>query len=77
MNKEAVIKYLENKFIKHGYVKKGCVIVEYFPRKIVEDLLKDGAIELQNTIIPTIILSELRRKQILETGEALWMNVTK
>lgn len=76
MDKYFIIQYLENKYINQGYVKNGGVVADYFPREILDELLIEGIIEIQNSIIPTIVLSSEKRKEILREKVLLWKTVT-
>ncbi|WP_342476500.1 hypothetical protein NYE24_19750 [Paenibacillus sp. FSL H7-0350] len=77
MKKEEAIKHLEKRFIRQGFIKNGCIIADYFPEKIVKELLEEGVIEIKNSVIPTIVLSEKNRNQILITREVNWNNAMR
>lgn len=74
MDKKEILDLLKQRYIKQGYIKQGSIIIDFFPKEEIEELVSQGKVEIRNSTIPTVALSKDQRNQLHEDQKIKWSN---
>lgn len=72
MNQNEIMYILEQRYIKQGYIKQGSIIIDFFPKNEIENLVSRGLVEIRNSIIPTVTLSSEQREKLYKENKIKW-----